>query len=339
MNMNRQQLLDILKAVQPGLAAKEALEQSKSFVFMDGEVLTYNDEVSISHPIDLDLQGAVAADGLFELLGRLKTDEIELVAADGELHVKAGKVKAGIPMVEEVTLPINEEIILPEKWKKLPTNFVEALKFASFSASDDMSREVLNCVHVKGKVVESCDDFRLTQVDLVKSIGKTSLLLPVATVRLLVTYNPTHWEVSEGWAHFTNKDEVVFSCRVLEDEYPDLTKLLQVDGDKVEFGDDLMEAVSHASIFSETEFKQDEQVIVTLTPKKGGVVEGRGTRGWLTERIKCAYSGPELAFAAHPDFLVDALRMLQDVTVSEDRLRLDGEGWVHVVTLMALGDD
>jgi hypothetical protein len=77
--MQRQELIDALETVKPGLAQKEIVEQSSSFAFIDGKVVTYNDEISISHPVEgLKVEGAVRAEELYQLLHRITRDEVEI---------------------------------------------------------------------------------------------------------------------------------------------------------------------------------------------------------------------------------------------------------------------
>ena len=60
-NMNREDILEALEIVKPGLASKEHIEQSTCFAFKNGKVMTFNDEISVSHPVEgLDgLEGAI----------------------------------------------------------------------------------------------------------------------------------------------------------------------------------------------------------------------------------------------------------------------------------------
>ena len=53
MKINKQQFIEALELVKPGLAAKEIIEQSTSFVFRAGQVITYNDEVAVHAPVGL----------------------------------------------------------------------------------------------------------------------------------------------------------------------------------------------------------------------------------------------------------------------------------------------
>ena len=78
LKINREELLQQLESVVPGLSVKEIIEQSKCFVFKDKKVMTYNDEVACTQDSCLDIEGAVEAMPLISLLRKLKEEEIDL---------------------------------------------------------------------------------------------------------------------------------------------------------------------------------------------------------------------------------------------------------------------
>jgi hypothetical protein len=66
--VNREVLLQQLESVQAGLSSREIIEQSSCFVFKDGNVVTFNDEVSCSRPCELgSFTGAVQAAPLLSI--------------------------------------------------------------------------------------------------------------------------------------------------------------------------------------------------------------------------------------------------------------------------------
>ena len=69
MKLNKTDLQKALEIVKPGLANKEMIEHSTSFAFIGGRVVTYNDEISLSHPVEgLEIEGAIHAEELYKLL-------------------------------------------------------------------------------------------------------------------------------------------------------------------------------------------------------------------------------------------------------------------------------
>jgi len=106
--MKRQDLVEALEIVKPGLASNELLEQTTSFAFSEGNVYTYNDEISISHPVEglEDFEGAIEAEHLYKFLKRTTRPGITLTPKKESLLVKSGRAQAGLHMKEEIKLPI-----------------------------------------------------------------------------------------------------------------------------------------------------------------------------------------------------------------------------------------
>ncbi len=66
--ISKKKLQEALEIVKPGLSNNEIIEQTTSFAFIDGRVITYNDELSISCPVEeLNVQGAVKAEELYQI--------------------------------------------------------------------------------------------------------------------------------------------------------------------------------------------------------------------------------------------------------------------------------
>ena len=148
MKINKTELQKALEKVKPGLSNKELVEQSTSFAFMGGRIVTYNDEISISHPVkDLNVTGAVKTQSLYAFLGKNKRDEIILEWEENQVVIKAGRSKAGLVLEQEIKLPV-EEVGEIGKWKELPAGFLNALRFCYPCCSKDMSRPILTCVYV-----------------------------------------------------------------------------------------------------------------------------------------------------------------------------------------------
>src|SRR3990167_9772082 len=97
MRVSRDELLQSLEAVAPGLAKKDSVEQSSCFVFYaDGRVATFNDEIACYHQTPLrNISGAVAADPLRQLLQKLKEEFLEKNVVEHELQVMGQSRRSG----------------------------------------------------------------------------------------------------------------------------------------------------------------------------------------------------------------------------------------------------
>jgi len=163
--MEREKLLRALEAVKLGLSSKSFIEQMDCFIFTGDRVVTYNDEITVTHPLQTGITGAVRAEQLYKLLGKLPDNRIRLKATETELLVSDGKIKAGIPLQTEIELPLLDYSKI-KGWVKIPEGFSEAVKFCLFSCARDITTPQLSCIYInkKGGTVESTDNFRLTRV-------------------------------------------------------------------------------------------------------------------------------------------------------------------------------
>ena len=330
--MNKKEVVEILQAVKPALANKEVVEQTTSFIFANKRVFTFNDEVMISHPIALKIKGAVPAKEMFGLLSQVKTEEVSIKQTENEVSIEGGTFKAGIALTEKITLPI-KDIKISDGWKKLSKKFCEAVEFCLFSASTDYSKVALTHIHVsKEGFVESADNFRVTRYTD-KSI-KASMLIPVTAAKELVKYEPTHYQRDKGWIHCKNKDDVVFSFRTHISKYPDTSKVLKMKGEVIKFPPVLADSLSNAETLSKEEINGDRFVTVSLKGKKMSV-KSEGDVGWYkdTFNLRKAYGKDEMSFEINSKSFREILTHLKKGTVTQNKLKFEGDNFVHVVIL------
>ena len=229
MRIKREEFVKKLESVLPGLAAKAIIEQSQCFVFSDGKLVTFNDEVACFVDSPLDGEFAVLAKPLLQLLNKLTEDEIEVDIDSNELLIRARRKKAGFPMERELTLPLNE-LEEPSEWSGMPKSFTKAVDVSSSCAGSDESQFILTCIHLHPKWVEACDNFQMARYPL-KTGLKKAVLIRKSSIKTIVGLDVTEWAQTENWMHFRNPAGLVLSCRRYLEEYPDLQGILDIEGD------------------------------------------------------------------------------------------------------------
>lgn len=331
--MKASELKQTLEHVKPGLARKELIEQATSVIFQNGHLCTFNDEVAVLAPLELGITGAVPAEPLYAFLGKLKPDaEITIEQAENELKFSAGRNRAGIRLEPEIKLPIDEEIQEPEEWHPLPDGFVKAVQRVQFSASRSGHLPILTCIHIQDTFIETCDEFRLTRVDIPVMMSSGGIKIIARHLERLHTYSPTEFGFSGNWMQYRNKDGVIYAVRMVEGEYPDLDKFLDMTGTEVELPAELEGALDWASVVTDDSIKYEQHVDVEL--RKGlMIVSGKGLDGWAEESIRMRYNGQPVKFQAHPLFLKEMAKVARKVVIGTDALMINGEGFVHVVSL------
>lgn len=337
--INRSNFIGVLEKVRPGLAAKEIIQQATDVILGGGEVSTFNDFVLVSCLFETGITGAVRGKELHDILKRMPDAEVSLEATQEGLLIKGAKSRACVAMDPEVTLPLPDLAALDGDagWAALPTGFLAAVKSCLFSASGDFSRGVLTCVHVGGGVVESCDNFRATQI-LLDCVGLPELLIPAKAAADLVGYGAKEVRLEDAWLYFRTSDGVIFACRGMAGEWPDIGGPFAVEGEALAVPDGFLDVVERAGVLAQADFDADRRMEVWVTRKEIRV-RGEGPAGWYEEECSAGeYRGADLHFIVHPGDFADILKLAHQMTVGEGWLKFTGDGFEHVVCLVADDD-
>jgi hypothetical protein len=330
--VNREELIQTLESVQPGLSKKEFLEQSDCFIFRKGWVKTFNDEVYCSRPSGLDesLTAAVAAEPLLNVLRHLESDAEVTVAmpTKAQLVVSGARGRSGIRAEGTVTLPY-ADVEKPGEWTKLPADFTDAVQAACRCAGKDESKPHLTCIHLHPDFVEAYDDIQACRW-AIKTGFKKAALVRHQNLSQVVTLGLVSVSETASWVHFKARGNLTVSCRRYDADYPDLTKVFKPSGEKVTLPKGLAAACEGASIFS----VENESDLVLVHIKPGGVqVRGDGISGWYEEPRKLKYSGGERSFLIPPQTLVDIVKRHNEVVLGDKLLHADAGNYVYISCL------
>lgn len=335
MKIKREELREALEIVKPGLANKEIVEQGTSFAFLGDRVVTFNSEISVSHPIQgLNLTGAIKAEALYQFLNRTKAEEIEITVRDNEVEVRAGKARAGLVFETEIRLPIHE-IGEAKKWHNIPDGLIDALRFCQPVASKDSSRPVLQCIHVhKSGRVEGADVHQIVRVKLGNKLPIETFLIPATSVKHLLRYDVKKFALGEGWVHFRTEAGTVFSARVFQGEFPDVDPILTIEkGRTVKFPASVLDALERAEVFAESSLSKDSEVMLRIDENGTITIRAENEQGWAEETLEAeeVENGKTITIRTSPEVLASSLRQTLTCVIGENKLRFEGETWEAVI--------
>lgn len=334
--INREALLRQLKSVMPGLSMKEIIEQSGCFVFRRGNIYTYNDEISCAVPCEVPVNGAVQSKALVSLLEKLKDETIEIVENDGEMLVKAKRRNANFRMEKKILLPL-DSVEAPGEWRDLPEDFTEAIKITQQSTSTDEMRFNLTCVHIHPDWIEACDNSQVIRYDVQLDIDSPILLRGVA-IKSIVGLDMLQYSKTKNWMHFRNADDLLFSCRLFVDKFPDVSPILNVKGRKITLPKGLREAAERAEIFSSDNIENDRQVEIHIRSGRLKIL-GESSSGRYSETRKVKYDGPPISFLISPKLLGDITSHHRKCVISDTMLFVDGGKYKFATGLGEIGDE
>jgi DNA polymerase III sliding clamp (beta) subunit (PCNA family) len=305
---------------------------------MEGRIVTYNDEISISHPFESDFQGAVNAEELYGLLSKITKDEVDLTVQDTELLVSSGRMKAGLKFETTITLPLKD---IPKKMQVLPDSkeFSEFLSFAMRTCSNDTSQPKLTCVSIgEDGVIIGSDGYRLAYCQG-QELPIKHFLLPASNAAEVVKIMPSHVVLEKGWVHFKNKKGTVISCRRLDDEYlpqDQVESVLKMSSvGKVEFPEKISEMIDRVYQFAKRDSFLDEVISVTIEKEKL-ILKSKSatTNSWIEEKaaVKCER---DVSFVITPSLFQQIVRITRTAVLdkSMQKAKFKGEGWQYVIML------
>jgi len=335
MRVNREELLNNLESVQPGLSKRELVEQSSCFVFTQGKVMTYNDEIACSHDNSLEIVGAVQAEPLLAILRKMQEDEIDIEVGEGELRYKGKKREGGIRMEQEVLLPI-DSVEAAGKWRPLAREFSEGISLVEKCAGRDEDQFSTICVHLYPDWVEAYDNLQVARYHMKTGI-KQPTLVRRNSIKHIHSLDMTEFSESPAWLHFRNPTGLVLSCRrYLWDELDaagrlDVSDILKTKGERTILPKGLADAASKAEIFSSD---NSDENLVQVELKSGKLrITGRGTSGWYRETKSVKYEGRPLSFRIDPKLLAEITEKHNECEITPSRLKVDNKKFVYVTCL------
>lgn len=286
--MKTKELVRILNLLMVAVERKAVVAQYDHFVFYDGAVSTFNGKIFISHPIEIDLECSVVAEDLLNILKTVDDEEVTLTLNGNILTVKSSDVNAELSTEvyeDNVVRAIRTMDVGGLDWDGAPSvskDFIEAISNCRFSVNKDVSCSLnTNCLHVIDNVMESTDGFRCTEYMMDGDMEE--LLIPVSSAISLTAFDPTHYVPVNGWCHFIDEDNVIFSVATVSGTFPDLDKVfrsskpdvqlklpMQITSILSEFGK-LSAGESDIFKFMEISIKEDE--VICKTEKQGCVVK------------------------------------------------------------------
>jgi DNA polymerase III sliding clamp (beta) subunit (PCNA family) len=331
--MKKSELLKALEIVKPGLANKEVVDQATSFAFLDGRVVTYNDEISVSCPVaGLEIEGAVNAEVLYNYLKKIKKEDIQTEVTENEIILKTGRAKAGLVMQSEIKLPL-KNIGGKKKWQELPENFLKALAMTVEVTERDASKPMVNSVHIcKKGYIEGTDNYRFLRYT-VDTLDLPSVLLPAASVREVLKFKPERVDIGKGWLFFQTGDGAELACRFIEDPFPDAGSLLNRKGQTITFPSTITNIIDRAQVFTQGDTKYSEHIKVILKDKHIRF-ESKSTVGRFEETANIHWDG-NLVFTIAPILLKGILEETKEGILDGDQLLMfEGENWKYVAMLI-----
>lgn len=335
MRHDREELLRKYMAVAPGLAVKEAVEQSSCLIFRDGRVITFNDEIACSAECEMGFEGAVAAKPFIDLLSKLAEKEVDVSVNGSEVIIKGKRRRAGIAFEAEIKLPVSV-VTPPEKWREIDTDFTDAIGVVQHCAGKDPNNFMLMCINITPEHVEACDNYQVIRYPVHTGV-RNRCLVKRDSIKYIAGLGMTEVSETKTWLHFRNPSELVFSVRREDHEFTDLTSILATEGEPTTLPGGLAEVVAKAEVFSS---QNADENLITLKLKPGRLlIRAQGVNGWYEEMKEIKWTGERMEFTIDPKLLLEIVSRTNDCIIAPGKLKVDGGKFIYVTCLGRVDKD
>ncbi len=294
MTITRRDLISMMKEALPGVeTGNTILEGADTFIFKDGFIHSYNDNISVSVPLsslneECQLQGAIKAKEFFDLINRFKTDSIKIISKDNKWIIKNESIRAELTLIESSIMDYISKI-KPEKpkWSKLPERFFDAIKLCLFTSN----KSSLSGIYCSNDIIVSTDESRISKYILDTSINGTFWISDNSAMELLKLNEVEKYFVDTSWVHFLSKSKTMFSCKRLQNDMYPYDKIIKVINDNTFTKGDikgilpkgLSEAINRASALA-MNIESFNSIKLTFTNEYIEVYSERPT-GKYTEKV------------------------------------------------------
>lgn len=329
--VNRVALFNALSIVGPGLTtSRETCEQSSCYVFQDGWVYTFNEEIACRAPLEgFAVTGAVPAKGVLEVLDKTPDDNFTAVETDASIELRSPGRRITWDKQADILLPTHL-VEMPEEFYEIPPGLVEGCIIAASCTKRDSDKFLAQCVHIAPDWVEACDNVQVSRFDVPGL--ECDILVRGVTIKRINDMCFTHWALTENWMHFTNSTGAIFSCRCHRREYIDLEGLLTAEvGELLTLPGGMVEVIERAAVAAAM---AAGDAYVTISIKGGRLkVTGQGTTLKYEEILQTTYKGPDLSFVAAPALLTELAKAHTNVYLAPGRLCVKSGSMIYITSV------
>lgn len=321
---NREEFLKALQLTKPGLGNNG---DKNNFSFTGNKLVTNNDLISISVPMKTDFILSVPSKELLEIISSMSDIDLFLHIENDRLNLSCGKTKAAIRTFSF----FQEEIVLLKEFLPIPKDFLIGLDLCRFSASKDLSFDILGTINIDNKTITSSDNFRISQFTLEKNT-KLNINIPTKNITDLIKLPITSFRVENSWIQLKTDNNIIFSIRLIEGDYPKVDNFLKIEnGRNINFPKELKNSVAISFILSEGE--QDIDKRITIEVKKNKIVcIGQNEIGKIITEVDFE-SDKEFTFDVNPIFFMQILDTITSVTIGENKALFESENFKHIMCL------
>jgi len=335
MKINKKELLEKLDLVKnTAIGWKNILDVSNTFFFTGDYLVAYNDKTFFAIKIKTDFKCIVSAKEFYKIIYNIQQEKIKIEKEKEQLKITGKNIQIEINcLLVDISLIEKTMELIPQKWKKFPTNFYKGLSLNVFSTSKEITKPAFTCIHVKNDIIESSDNFRISKFIMNKTI-KDELMLPFFSVAELLSLKIKLYlyAKSNGWLFLSDEDcFYVFGMRELCVDFPDTSSFFSLKGEKITLPEKFIDNVELVSVLASGDYDFDKRINIVI---KDGYIYCKTQNQIGTIKTKFKTDNlQEINFEINPIFLKEILKNSLEFVYNNSYIMFISNNYKHVISL------
>jgi len=333
MKINKESFLKVLNTVAPALSEKAMIEGTDRFIFIGNKIVTYNDRICIFVPFKFDWKCSLPAKELRGIISAIKEEEIDFDLVDGKMTMNTAGTESVLSVFEsDDVLKMVDSLNLKSiknNWKELPGGFSQGANLCMFSVSRDVSSKYLSSLFFQDNKIVSSDDIRVSSYEMDGEV-KDPFLLPYYIVPDLLKFDFVKYFLGDSWVYFSTEEGLLFCCRRVIADYPEMDKFFNIKGKRVRLPKDLKQLVDGISTIAEGDFEVDQKIKVTIGNEKIKC-KAEKSIAKIKQEMDIKYRGKEFSFFINPTFFSQILEKSTIMICGENRAEFVSGSFKHLL--------
>jgi hypothetical protein len=351
MKMKVSDFLEHLNKTIDGSMSKAVVDNHKHFVFVGNNLITSNDDVVFVRKTNFEFSGVpdvgINATDLLKFMSKIKTKEVSIEFTKEEMQASFAKDRMGIKWhnVKESFFDKSINTLISavdfDEFERieLPQDFIGALRLANSCTANDRLNDATASVHFNENYVEATDNFQIARYQFDNFDFQSSFLIPSFIVSIIIKNEPKYMVFLKDDSRIYFMDEemqTIFGCRTFGNEFYPIDELLREaqGGVDLSFGEDVINAVSRAKVFSGHDENGIRQIVDINISKDKLTIKTQKDEGWYEKTTELEYEGEPLRFRVDIDALENVLKRTCNFELYEKFLVFYDDNLEYVIQLM-----
>lgn len=335
MKINREELLQTLSLIKDQMGGKNILEYNSTFIFNGKFLIVFNDRIFAAIKYPTEFIANVPGKEFYKIINSIKAKNISIQKEENDLSIKAKNVNIVIKCLFIDLSTIDNLFFSLQKnnWSSLPVDFVQGLLLNVFCTAKDLTKPIFTCVHVKGNVVESTDNYRISRF-VMNTPVKEEFFLPNDNVLsfLQLKTSFSYYQKINNWIFFSDEQKkIYFGMRDMVGEFPDTSSFFDMKGKKVTLPANIESNIDLVSVLAEGDYDFDKRITFEI---KEGILKCRTSheKGKIETKINID-TKQKILFEINPIFLKEIIKKTKTFVYNDSFLKFIDSNYEYIISL------